>query len=124
MGMSPDQIVALLRSIEPDADVRWEAGACAVLEELDGDTVVRRLGFGHTIEAPTAGDWFVAREEILEGGQVVAATTYGDYRSVGSGVWPYRSEVTDPRRGSTVLLEAKAVRTDGVTDAFFVMANP
>ncbi len=124
MGMSPDQIVALLRSIEPDADVRWEAGSCAVLEELDGDIVVRRLGFGHAIEAPTAGDWFVAREEILEGGQVVAATTYGDYRSVGSGVWPYRSEVTDPRRGSTVLLEAKAVRTDGVTDAFFVMANP
>lgn len=120
LGMRPDQIVDLLRSVAPDADVRWQPGRCAVLEELSAGEVVRRLGFGRD-EAAT---WYVAHEEIVEAGEVVASTNYADYRSVGNGVWPYRSEVVDPRRGSTVLLEAKAVRTDGVTDAFFVMSEP
>lgn len=120
LGMRPDQIVDLLRSVEPDADVRWQPGRCAVLEELDAGQVVRRLGFGRDESAA----WHVAHEEIVEDGEVVATTSYADYRSVGNGVWPYRSEVVDPRRGSTVLLEAKAVRTDGVTDAFFVMTEP
>ncbi|MCO4772300.1 MAG: hypothetical protein KDA24_19860, partial [Deltaproteobacteria bacterium] len=122
LGMSPDQIVALLKSIEPDAVVQWKAGACAVLEELDEGAVVRRLGFGRS--DADSSQWLVAHEEIVEAGQVVATSTYGDYRSVGNGVWPFLSEVIDPLRGSTVVLEAKAVRTDGVTDAFFVMADP
>ena len=121
MGMSPDQIVALLRSIEPDAAVRWKSGACAVLEEIEATAVVRRLGFGREDGAP---GWVVASEEIVQGDQVVARTTYRDYRSVGNGLWPFVSEVTDPMRGTTVVLEAKAVRTDGVTDAFFVMTDP
>lgn len=121
LGMRPDQIVQLLQSVDADADVRWRAGSCAVLEEIESDAVVRRLGFGHQ---DGGVDWVVSTEEVLEDGLVVARTTYGDYRSVGNGVWPFRSEVVDPQRGSTVLLEAKAVRTDGVTDAFFVMTPP
>lgn len=121
LGMRPEQIVELLRSVDSDSEVRWKTGACAVLEQVDDGSVVRRLGFGHESGAP---EWIVASEEIVEDGQIVARTTYGDYRSVGNGVWPYRSEVTDPLRGSIVLMEAKAVRTDGVTDAFFVMTDP
>ena len=121
MGMSPEQIVDLLRSVESDSEVRWQTGACAVLEQVEGGSVVRRLGFGQ--EVGRSG-WVVSSEEIVEDGQVVARTTYGDYRSVGNGVWPYRSEVSDPQSGSVVLMEAKAVRTDGVTDAFFVMTDP
>lgn len=117
LGMRPDQIVALLHSIEPDAQVQWRPGACAVLEELDGGTIVRRLGFGRE-----DGAWVVANEEIVEDGQVVARSTYGDYRSVGAGAWPWLSEVVDPRRGSVVTLSVQAVRTDGVTEDFFAMS--
>jgi len=127
MGLRPDQIVSLLRSIGPDAPVRWQPGACAVLEELDDATVVRRLGFGRIDLAVDGADplatWVVASEEILDEDVVVAKTAYEDYRSVGEGMWPFHSEVSDPRRGSVVVLDAKAVRTDGVTDAFFAMTT-
>jgi hypothetical protein len=121
LGMRPDQIVAMLRSVAPDARVRWQDGSCAVLEEVEEGVVVRRLGFGHE---GAGADWIVASDEIMQDGQVVARTTYGDYRSVGNGSWPFLSEVSDPIRGTTVVLEATAVRTDGVTDAFFVMTDP
>ncbi len=127
MGMRPDQIVSLLQSIGPEASVRWQPGACAVLEELDETSVVRRLGFGRSelgeegaIPVPT---WVVSSEELLDDDVVVAKTTYEDYRSVGEGMWPFHSEVSDPQRGSLVIMDAKAVRTDGVTDAFFAMST-
>ena len=124
MGLRPDQVVDLLRSVGPDSAVRWQPGACAVLEELEADTVVRRLGFGRVDlpDAPAA-TWVVANESIVADDVVVASTAYEDYRRVGEGMWPFHSEVSDPQRGSVVILEARAVRTDGVTDAFFAMAS-
>ena len=123
MGMRPDQVVDLLRSIGPDAPVRWQPGACAVLEELEQDSVVRRLGFGQMdLPDSDASIWVVASEEIVNDDEVVAQTAYEDYRPVGEGMWPFHSEVRDPRRGSVVILDARAVKTEGVTDAFFAMA--
>ena len=126
MGLRPDQVVDLLRSVGPDASVRWKAGACAVLEEVEQDAVVRRLGFGRVDIDGDAGPvttWVIGTEEIVNDDVVVAKTLYEDYRRVGEGLWPFHSEVSDPRRGAVVVMDARAVRTDGVTDAFFAMAS-
>ncbi len=119
----PDLVASLIHSIAPDAAVRWQPGTCAVLEELEGDAgavVVRRLAF-----APAAdGDWTLAREELLDAGAVRVAAEFTDYRAIDDSAWAWRSEITDPVRGSRVLLETKRLRTDGVTDAFFAMTEP
>ena len=100
--------------------VRWEAGRCAVLEELSDDGVVRRLVF-----RPAEVGWEVAGEELLVDGEVRLAVAYEDYRPVGeAGLWPHRSRIEDRLRGSRVVLETRKVRTEGVTDAFFAMQDP
>ncbi len=113
-----DLVASLLKSIGAGASVRWRGGSCAVLEELDGDVVVRRLAF-----RPVGDAWEVAREEVVDAGEVRLAAAFTDYRPVDGSVWPHRQEITDPTRGSSILLETKSLRTDGVTDAFFAMRD-
>ena len=115
----PDLVAALLRSVAADAEVRWRAGACAVLEELSGGAVVRRVAY-----RPVEAGWEVATEEVLSAGEVRLAAVFTDYRPVDGSVWPHRQEITDPLRGSSIVLETKALRTEGVTDAFFAMREP
>jgi hypothetical protein len=115
--LQPELLASLIRSIQPGATVRWQDGSCAVLEEIDGDVVVRRLAF-----RPVDAGWEVAREEALRDGQVQLLVDFADYRPVeGDGAWPHRSEITDPGRGTRILLLTKKLRTDGITDAFFAM---
>ena len=118
-AVRPDLIASLLRSVQPGASVRWQAGTCAVLEEVAGEAVQRRLAF-RQIDA----GWEVAREEVVEQGETRLAALFDDYRVVeGNGAWPHRSEIQDPDRGSTILLETKKLRTDGVSDGFFRMQD-
>ena len=115
--LRPELIASLIRSVQPQAEVRWRAGACAVLEEVEADAVVRRLAF-----RPVEAGWEVASEEVISSGEVALRVQFGDYRAVdGAGPWPHRSEIADPGRGSRIVLETKKLRTDGVTDAFFAM---
>lgn len=116
-SLRPDLIASLIRSIQPQAPVRWQAGSCAVLEELADDAVIRRLAF-----RPADDGWEVAREEVVAGGEVALRVLFADYRPVDeAGVWPYRSEIADLSRGSMIVLLTKKLRTDGITDAFFAM---
>jgi hypothetical protein len=114
-----DLIGSLIRSIQRDATVRWQEGSCAVLEELEGEVVVRRLAFRQG-----EASWEVALEEVVREGEVAMRVLYGDYRPIGEvGDWPHRSEISDLVRGSLIVLETKKLRTDGVTDAFFAMQD-
>ena len=114
-----DLIGSLIRSIQSDATVRWQAGSCAVLEEVRGEAVARRLAF-----RPEEGGWEVAQEEVIADGEVAMRVLFGDYRAIAdAGVWPHRSEISDLSRGSMIVLETRKLRTDGVTDAFFAMQD-
>lgn len=115
--LRPAVLASLIRSVQPGAEVRWQAGSCAVLEELAAGAVVRRLAFRQA-----EGLWLVAGEEVLDGGEVALAMRFDDYRPAGeAGIWPHKAEITDPARGSRITLLTRSLRTDGVTDAFFVM---
>jgi hypothetical protein len=115
-GLPLVRLVALLRSLDPAVPVRWAPGACAVLQQLDasGDPV-RSLRFLDD------GGWIVAEDRLLERGLERVLVTHTDYRAVtegGPAVWPYRSEIHDIQGGSVVLLETKAVRTEGFAHVF------
>lgn len=115
--LRPELIASLIRSIQPGAPVRWQAGSCAVLEELNGDAVVRRLAF-----RPVEEGWEVAREEVVHAGEVALQVLFDDYRPVDeAGLWPHRSQIDDPARGSMIVLSTRKLRTEGVTDAFFAL---
>ncbi len=116
-ALRPDLIASLLRSIEPGADVRWQAGTCAVLEEVAGTEVVRRIAFQQQ-----DGAWRVAREELVEGGVVALAANFSAWQDVGEGaLWAHRWDLEDPLRGSHIALLTKKVRLDGLTDAHFAV---
>lgn len=117
--LRPDLLASLLRSVVAGAAVRWQDGTCAVLEELDGDAVVRRLAF-----ELAADRWRVAREELLEDGEVALLAEFSDWRDVGDGAyWAHVWDVRDPRRGSLVHLETRRLRLDGLTDLHFALPD-
>jgi len=113
-----DLVASLIHSIGADASVRWQGGACAVLEEVEGETVVRRLAF-----RPDGEGWLLGTEQLLVDGEVRISAAFDDYRPIDASVWAWRSEITDPVRGSRIVLSTKKLRTDGVTDAFFAFAS-
>lgn len=118
-AVRPDLIASLLRSVASGAPVRWQSGRCAVLEELDGDAVVRRLAF----ELAGTG-WRVAREELVEAGEVALRADFTDWRDVGEGAsWAHVWDLEDPRRGSAVHLETRRLRLDGLTDQHFAVPD-
>ena len=120
--LRPELIASLLRSVAAGAAVRWQVGTCAVLEELEGQSVVRRLAFEPTGAEPLR--WRVAREELLEEGEVALVATFTDWRDLGEGaLFAHTWDLTDPRRGSVVHLETKRVRLDGLTDAHFALPD-
>ncbi len=115
-----DLLTGLLQGSARGQSVRWQAGACAILEELDAsERVVRRFAWQRS------GDgWQLVREELLEDEQLLLVAAYSDYRSVGDSVsWPYRLELRDEVGGSSALMETRFLRTDGVGDEFFAMAD-
>lgn len=115
--LRPELIASLLRSVEADASVRWQDGTCAVLEELEGEAVVRRLAF-----EPDGDGWRVAREELVEDGVVALAAAFSDWRSLGDGAtWAHVWDLEDPQRGSVVHLETRRVKLDGLTDLHFAL---
>ncbi|MCP4868751.1 MAG: glycosyltransferase [Proteobacteria bacterium] len=113
-----DLVASLIHSIDPDAAVRWQDGACAVLEEIEQETVVRRLAF-----RPDGEGWLLGTEQLLLEGEVRISAAFSDYRPVDASVWAWRSEITDPVRGSRIVLLTKKLRTEGITDAFFALAD-
>jgi hypothetical protein len=115
-----DLLAGLLRGGVRGATVRWQPGACAVLEELsESGQVLRRLAYEQT-----GGHWHLAKEELLEDDTALLVASYSDYRQVGEAVWwPHRLELRDPLRGSAALFETDAVRTDGVSDELFAMVE-
>jgi hypothetical protein len=121
-GDSPLQaelIASLLRSVQAGAPVQWQDGTCAVLEELDGADVVRRIAF-----ESADGAWRVAREEVLEEGVVALVAEFKDWREVAEGArWAHVWDLKDPRRGSLVHLETRRVRLDGLTDQHFAVPD-
>ena len=117
--LRPDLIASLLRSIEAGAPVRWQAGTCAVLEELGQGEVVRRLRFEQQ-----EGVWRVALEELIEAGVVALAASFSDWQDVGDGAfWANRWDLEDPARGSHIALLTRKVRLDGLTDAHFAVPD-
>jgi hypothetical protein len=118
-AVRPELIASLLRSVQPGASVRWQVGTCAVLEELDGTAPVRRLAF-----EPFEGGWRLAREELLEEGDVALSAEFTDWRDLGDGaLWAHVWDLRDPRRGSLVHLETKRIRFDGLTDQHFAVPD-
>jgi hypothetical protein len=113
-----DLMASLIHSIGEDAVVRWQPGACAVLEEVDGDAVVRRMAF-----RPEGDSWLLGTEQLLVDGEVRISAAFDDYRPVDASVWAWRSEITDPVRGSLIVLSTRKLRTEGITDAFFAMSD-
>lgn len=113
-----DLVASLIHSIAADADVRWQRGACAVLEEVESETVVRRLAF-----RPDGEGWLLGTEQLLLDGEVRISAAFTDYRPVDASLWAWRSEITDPVRGSRIVLLTKKLRTEGITDAFFALAD-
>ena len=115
LPMGPDRLVALLRTLDAEAPVRWAPSECVVLQELDGDLPVRSLRFVQDDEG-----WTVVEDRLLQDGADRLLVTHADYRAVvdgGPAVWPYRSEVREPD-GAVVLLETRAVKTEGFGDVF------
>jgi len=118
--MRVDLLASVLRGGVRGAAVRWQPGACAVLEELsESGQVLRRLGYEQT-----EGGWRLAREELLEDDTALLVASYSDYREVGEAAsWPHRLELRDPQRGSVALFETSLVRTDGVSDELFALVE-
>jgi len=113
-------LASLLQGARRGESVAWQSGACAVLEEFDAAGVVaRRLAWQQG-----GGGWHLAREELLEAGELLLVASYSDYRLVGdANSWPHLLELRDAISGSTASLETTFVRSDGVTDEFFAMAE-
>lgn len=114
--LRPDLIASLVRSVGEGAQVRWQPGTCAVLEEVEDGAVVRRIGFAAEGDA-----WYVAREAVLAEGRERMAVVYSDYREAGGGAWPHRAEITDSDRGSLVVLTTRRLRVDGLSDEHFAL---
>jgi len=118
LPLSPDRLSALFAPAAVGDTVAWQAGACAVLEErATSGEVVRTLAFDRV-----DGAWVVARETLFEDGEARMVADHFEHRLVGSGLlWSHRSEIQDARRGSQLELVTTGIRTDGVTDALFVL---
>lgn len=116
-SLQPELLGAMLRPLPADAQVRWQGGSCAVLEQLVGDAVVRTVEFG-----PSNGSWLAAREVLLAGGEVLLRAEHGDYKDVEpDGLWPWHTVLTQPARGTEIVLDTLRLRPDGATDAHFAL---
>jgi len=110
-ALSPGALVTLLKSPEADAAVRWEPGACAVLQELDGDRVVRSLRL-------EPGSRLVVEDRLFLDGDPAVTVLPSDHRPVGEGFWPHRIEVRSLTSADKVVLTTRRVRTEGFDHLF------
>jgi len=109
--IEPAALVSLLKTPAATASVRWEPGACAVLQELDGDAVVRALRL-----APESGA--VLEDRLFHRGAAVVSVLPGDLRPVRDGAWPHRIEVRSLTSEDRFVLTTRGVKTEGFEQLF------
>lgn len=113
-----DLLATVLQGAEQGVSASWKQGSCGVLEEFDSKGVLLRRLVWHPEQEEG-----LAREEFIEGGDLLLAVNYRDYRVVREGVsWPHHLELQDSRGGGFLALQTGLVRTDSIEDKFFAMS--
>ncbi len=115
--MQPELLSRLGHLPPTERNVRWQPGACAVIEVLDAEgKALRRLGLG-----PNGDSWVVVRDQYLERGEAFLEVRFSDYRPVDAGHWPFSTELVHLATGARMRMSTRTIRTDTIDPKHFLL---